>query len=167
MGKIDHPVSIDAAHHTHDFVSGELALDNWLKRRALKNQANDASRTFVALDDTSKVVGYYCLSAGSATINTAPNQLRRNMPDPIPVMVLGRLAVDKHWQHQGVGCGLLKDAVLRTVKLSQDAGIKALLVHALSDTAAHFYKRFGFTSSPLDPMTLMLSMKQARRLLQP
>ena len=85
------------------------------------------------------------------------------MPNPIPVMVLGRLAIDKNWQGQGIGASLLKDAVLRTVKVSHDAGIRTLLVHAISKSAKHFYKQYGFIESPLEAMTLMLSLKDIKK----
>ncbi len=87
------------------------------------------------------------------------------MPNPIPVMVLGRLAVDKAWQGHGIGKGLLKDAFLRTVRVSKDAGIRALLIHAISDSAKHFYKRYGFVESPIASMTLMLTMKDIEKYL--
>ncbi len=111
-----------------------------------------------------KVVGYYSLATGIVASQYASGKIRRNMPNPIPVMVLGRLAVDKAWQQHGIGKGLLKDAVLRTIRVSQDAGIRVLLVHALSESAKHFYKRFGFVESPVASMTLMLGISDAHLL---
>ncbi len=158
MGKLSSPEPVRADHHLADFDSGETTLDDWLKRRALDNDQCGASRTFVVHQENI-VIGYYSLATGSITSQQAPGKIKRNMPNPIPVMVLGRLAIDKRWQGQGIGPALLKDALLRTIKVSCDAGIKALLVHALSNMAKHFYKRYGFIESPFEPMTLMLSLK--------
>lgn len=158
MGEISSPAVLSEDHIINAFNSGETELDDWLKQRALKNQTNNASRTFVVHVEK-KVVGYYSLATGSATCNEAPGKVRRNMPNPIPVMVLGRLAVDKAWQQHGVGRGLLKDALLRTIQVSQNVAVKALLLHTISDTAKYFYKRFGFIESPVSPSTLMLPLK--------
>ena len=125
-----------------------------------KNEVIGASRTFVVCHD-GHVIGYYALATGSVEHRDAPKKIRRNMPDPIPVMVLGRLAVDQQWQHAGLGRGLLKDALLRSVSVSQHAGVKALLVHALSEDAKTFYENNGFLESPLDPMTLAISLRDA------
>jgi GNAT superfamily N-acetyltransferase len=125
------------------------------KKRALKNNLMNASKTFVVHKDNI-VLGYYALATGSVTIDKAPGKVRRNMPNPIPVMILGRLAVHLDFQTLGIGKGLLKDAVLRTIKVSNEVGVRALLTHAISDNAKCFYKRFGFIESPLDDMTLML-----------
>ena len=135
-------------------------LDEWLKRRALKNEVSGASRTFVICQDK-QVVGYYTLATGSIEHRNTPGKIRRNMPNPIPVMVLGRLAVDQRWQKAGLGRGLLKDALLRTLSVSKQAGIRALLVHTLSEETKHFYIHNGFIESPLDPMTLMITLQDA------
>jgi len=160
MGEISTPEPITTAHLTEPFSCGIPVLDEWLKRRALKNEVSGASRTFVVCHDR-RVIGYYALATGSIRHSDAPGNIRRNMPDPIPVMVLGRLAVDKQWQHAGLGRGLLKDAVLRSLSVSQHAGVRALLVHALSDEAKSFYVHNGFLKSTIDPMTLVLSLKDA------
>lgn len=158
MGKISQPEPIQSSHHLTAFESGVEVLDHWLKHRALKNNINGASRTFVVLKGE-RVIGYYALATGAVAMNEAPGKIKRNMPNPIPVMVLGRLAVDKEWQKHGVGKGMLKDAVLRTIRVSQDAGIRAILTHAISEPAKHFYKRYGFIESPIAPMTLLLTMQ--------
>jgi predicted N-acetyltransferase YhbS len=160
MGTITAPEPITTAHLIDSFACGIPALDEWLKRRALKNEVSGASRTFVVCHD-GQVVGYYALATGSVERGDAPKKLRRNMPDPIPVMVLGRLAVDRQWQRAGVGRGLLKNAVLRSLSVSQHAGVKALLVHTLSEDAKAFYVRNGFLESPVDPMTLVISLQDA------
>ena len=160
MGEVTAPEPITASHHTESFACGIPVLDEWLRRRALKNEVTGASRTFVICQDR-QVVGYYTLATGSVEHRDAPGKIRRNMPNPIPVMVLGRLAVDQEQQHAGLGRGLLKDAVLRTLTVSQHAGVKALLVHALSEDAKRFYTRSGFLESPFDPMTLMIALQDA------
>jgi predicted N-acetyltransferase YhbS len=160
MGEVTAPEPITASHHTESFACGIPVLDEWLRRRAHKNEVSGASRTFVICQDR-QVVGYYTLATGSVEHRDAPGKIRRNMPNPIPVMVLGRLAVDQEQQHAGLGRGLLKDAVLRTLTVSQHAGVKALLVHALSEDAKRFYTRSGFLESPFDPMTLMIALQDA------
>lgn len=160
MGEITAPEPITASHLTESFACGMPVLDEWLRRRAIKNEVSGASRTFVVCQDA-WVIGYYALATGSVQHRDAPGKIRRSMPDPIPVMVLGRLAVDQQWQHAGLGRGLLKDALLRSLSVSQHAGIRALLVHALSEDAKDFYAHNGFLESPLDPMTLIISMQDA------
>jgi GNAT superfamily N-acetyltransferase len=141
-----------------EFECGEPSLDEWLKRRAVANQSSGASRTFVVLDDGGRVRGYYALAAGAVSHESATSKVRRNMPDPVPVMVLGRLAVDRGAQGQQLGASLLQDAVKRAVTVSSNAGVRALLVHALHERAKQFYERYGFQSSPTHPLTLMLRL---------
>lgn len=160
MGEVTAPEPITATHLIESFSCGVPVLDDWLKRRALKNEVSGASRTFVICQDK-QVVGYYTLASGSIEHRNTPGKTRRNMPNPIPVMVIGRLAVDQRWQKAGLGRGLLKDALLRTLSVSKQAGIRALLVHTLSEDAKHFYTRSGFIESPLDPMTLMIALQDA------
>jgi predicted N-acetyltransferase YhbS len=131
------PEKLSSTHNLSDFNSGEPVLDNWLRRRALHNEASGASRTYVVcLRKT--VVGYYTLAVGVVAHAEVAGRVRRNMPDPLPVMVLGRLAVDKSFQRRGIGKGLLRDAVLRTVQAAEIAGIRAILVHAISEPAKRF-----------------------------
>ena len=160
MGEVTAPEPITASHHTASFTCGIPVLDEWLRRHALKNEVSGASRTFVICQDR-QVVGYYSLATGSVEHRDAPGKIRRNMPNPIPVMVLGRLAVDQQWQQTGLGRGLLKDALLRSMSVSKHAGVRALLVHALSEHAKKFYAHNGFVESPLDPMTLMIVLQDA------
>lgn len=161
MGKINAPELLTSNHQLSSFNSNETVLDDWLEKRALKNQLTGASRTFV-IHQNMRVIGYYCLATGSTICNEAPGKIKRNMPNPIPVMVLGRLAVDHTMHGQGLGKGLLKDALLRTITVSKEVGIRAMIVHALSDSARHFYKRFGFIESPIDEMTLFLSLNNLK-----
>jgi len=164
MTKISIPEPLLATHDIELFDCGEPVLNKWLKKRALKNENSGASRTFVVCHNDgahSHVVGYYVLATGSIMHKEAHSKVRRKLPQPIPVMVLGRLAIDKNNQSAGIGRGLLKDAILRTLAVSKQAGIKALLVHALSGTAHKFYKQCGFIESPLDSMVLMITLKDA------
>ena len=157
--KLHAPQPLTADHQLNTFNCGETSLDEWLKRRALLNQANGASRTFVVVDDNHVVMGYYALAAGAVHHQDATRSIRQNMPDPLPVMVLARLAVDLRTQGMQLGAGLLKDAVERSLAVAQNAGVRALLVHALHDRAKQFYLYFGFQASPVHPLTLMLRLK--------
>lgn len=160
---IDAPHKLSPAHDLSQFMCGELTLDDWLRRRALPNEASGSSRTYVVLVGR-RVVGYYALANGAITHAEAPGRIRRNMPDSVPVMVLGRLAVDQEFQGHGIGTGLLRDAVLRTVQAAEIAGIRAILVHALSETAKRFYEQYGFVASPVDPLSLMITVAEAKRI---
>jgi len=152
------PQPLRAEHQLSDFECGEPALDEWLKRRALSNQLSEASRTFVVVDDEQRVRGFYALAAGAVAHQMATSSVRRNMPDPVPVMVLGRLAVDRRAQGIQLGAALLQDAVNRAITVSQNTGVRALLVHALHEQAKAFYEHYGFQESPTHPMTLMLRL---------
>ena len=162
MAELSAPTPLLATHVTDEFDCGEPALNDWLRKRAIKNENSGASRTFVVCQDN-HVMGYYVLATGSVMHKQAPSKVRRNMPNPVPVMILGRLAVSKNMQSAGLGRGLLRDAILRTLGVSKQAGIKALLVHALSDAAHKFYIQCGFIESPLDPMILMITLKDAEQ----
>lgn len=164
MSALRAPVPLAAEHNLDAFSCGVPALDHWLKRRAWPNEAAGASRTFVACDELD-VRAYYSLAAGSVLREEAASQVRRNMPTPVPVVLLGRLAVDTSWQGRGIGGDLLRDAVMRVLGAAETIGIRALLVHALSESARTFYERHGFRPSPLDPMTLMITLGEARALL--
>jgi GNAT superfamily N-acetyltransferase len=144
------------------FECGEAVLDEWLKRRAMANQLNGASRTFVAADQDGCVCGYYAMAVGAVSHQMATSSVRRNMPDPVPVMVLARLAVDRRAQGIKLGASLLQDAVNRAVVVSQNVGVRALLVHALHDRAKVFYEHYGFQSSSLHSMTLMLRLNAGK-----
>jgi len=150
------PTPLTETHRLDGFRCTEPALESWLKQRARRNQQDGASRCYVACAGKD-VVGYYALAAGAASRNQAPGNIRRNMPDPIPVIVLGRLAVHADWARQGIGAGLLKDAVLRALRLSQEMGIRALLCHAINEDAKRFYLYHGFVESSIEPLTVMLN----------
>ncbi|GHU30005.1 N-acetyltransferase [Betaproteobacteria bacterium] len=149
---------LTATHVVEAFACGETSLDEWLKRRALLNHLAGASRTFVVADRDGRVYGYYALAAGAVSHQMATGKVRRNMPDPVPVMVLARLAVDQHAQGIKLGAALLRDAVNRAVGIAQNAGVRALLVHAINERAKQFYQYYGFQVSPQHPMTLMLCL---------
>lgn len=152
------PALLEESHDLDLFQSGNASLDEWLRRRARANQVSGTSRTYVVTEER-RVVGYYCLASGALDLADAPGSVRRNMPDPIPMAVLGRLAIDRDWQGKGLGSALLQDAVLRTSQAAAIMGIRGLLVHAISDEAKAFYEHYGFAASPNHPMTLVLSLK--------
>jgi GNAT superfamily N-acetyltransferase len=154
------PERLAADHDLASFDSGSPVLDDWLRRRALPNQESGASRTYV-IRAGQRVIGYYALAAGAIAPAEATGRTRRNMRDPVPVMVLGRLAVDARYQSRGLGRALLRDAILRTLQAADIAGIRAILVHAISEDAKRFYERCGFLPSPVDPMTLMITLRDA------
>ncbi len=161
------PCPISDKHNFDDFDSGVVSLNDWLKRRARRNEGSGASRTYVVCDKKNKVLGYYALASGSVMINEAPKKLRRNMPDPVPVMILGRLAIDLKHQKKGLGRGLLRDAVWRVLQAGEIGGIRAILIHAISDEAKNFYERSGFLQCPFNPMMLMLPIKPINKNLSP
>lgn len=149
-------------HQIAQFNSGVAQLDNWLRRRALANQTTGASRSFVVCEGN-RVVGYYALASGGVDVAAAPGRFRRNMPDPTPVVILGRLAVDRTRQGRGVGRALFRDGARRVVHAAETIGIRGLLVHAISDDAKAFYLALGFEPSPIAPMTLMVTLPDVRK----
>ena len=158
------PEHLTAEHDISAFDSGVPELDNWLGRRALHNEAAGASRTYV-VSTGGRVVGYYALATGAIARHEATGTVRRNMPEPIPVMALGRLAVDREHQGKGLGSGLLKDALLRTINAASIAGIRAVLLHAISDDAKRFYEKAGFSPSPVDPVTMLITLADVEKAL--
>lgn len=151
------PELLTAEHDLGGFDCGTPSLDDWLRRRATQNQTSGASRTFVVCDDE-RVAGYYALAASAVAPDAATGRFRRNMPDPVPVAVLGRLAVDKAYQGKGLGRALFRDAALRLLAAAGSIGIRGMLVHAISDDAKAFYLGLGLEVSPLEPMTLMATV---------
>ena len=147
------PEPLGDAHDLFEFSCGEKTLDDWLRSRALKNEVRGASRTYVVCEEK-KVVAYYTLAVGSVDHAFSPAFIKRNMPDPVPVMIIARLAVDQRYAGQHLGSLLLQDAFHRTIRAAHIAGIKALMVHALHHKAAEFYTRWGFRASVTDPLRL-------------
>ncbi|EFH7843372.1 GNAT family N-acetyltransferase [Escherichia coli] len=159
MGFVTQPEPLSSSHQLAEFVSGEAVLDEWLKHRGLKNQALGAARTFVICkQETKRVVGYYSLATGSVNHVEATGNIRRNMPDPIPVIILARLAVDLSFHGKGLGADLLHDAVLRCYRVAENIGVRAIMVHALTDTARRFYLHHGFKASQTQERTLFLRL---------
>ncbi len=156
------PQPLTSEHRCTDFSCGESVLDEWIKRRAMANQVSGASRTFVVADKEQRVYGYYAMAAGAVSHQFATGGVRRNMPDPVPVMVLARLAVDSQAQGIKLGGSLLQDAVNRAVNVAQNTGVRALLVHALHERAKLFYEYYGFQASTADPLVLMLRLSHAK-----
>lgn len=157
MGKLSSPKPITSEADFSEFCSGEELLDYWLKRRALKNEVSGASRTYIVCDDD-RVVAYYAIATGSLMQLEAPGKIKRNMPDPIPVIILGRLAIDENWQGKGLGSGLLKDVLQRSLQVAEQVGVRALVVQAMSESAREFYLHHGFLVSPIDDMKLMMPL---------
>ena len=164
MGEISGllPPELLADHHNiADFRSGEASLDDWLKRRARANQVSGASRTYVARAGN-RVIGFYALASGVVTVESAPGRFRRNMPNPIPVAVLARLAVDHAWHGRGLGRALFRDAARRVAHAADAIGIRGIVVHAISEEAKNFYLALGFDASPREPMMLMVTLSDIR-----
>lgn len=155
------PELLTEHHDLEPFTSGVESLDTWLKRRALKNQLSGASRTFVVCEGQ-RVVAYYALASSAVAVADTSGRFRRNMPDLIPVVVLGRLAVDRSYQGKGIGRALVRDAGYRVVQAADAIGIRGLVVHALSPEAKAFYEAVGLDPSPLDPLTLMITLADLR-----
>jgi GNAT superfamily N-acetyltransferase len=164
VSRLSPPEPLAAHHDFANFSSGEPSLDDWLRRRARANQISGASRTYVVCEDKI-VIGYYALASGVITVENAPGRFRRNMPNPIPVAVLARLAVDQHWQGQGLGRALFRDAAQRVAQAADAIGIRGIVVHAISEEAKKFYVTLGFDPSPREPMTLMVTLSDVREAL--
>jgi GNAT superfamily N-acetyltransferase len=159
------PDLLAEGHDIGDFASGEPTLDDWLRRRALANQVSGATRTYVVCDGK-HVIGYYALASGVVAVESATGRFRRNMPNPIPVAVLARLAVDRNWQGRGIGRALFRDAALRVAQAADAIGIRGVIVHAVSEEAKSFYLALGFEPSPREPMTLMVTLTDIRAALR-
>lgn len=164
------PVPLAADHELEAFESGEPQLDDWLRKRAGGNHAEGGSRVYVTSDSEGagkRVIGYYALASGSISPELVPGSFRRNMPNPVPAVILGRLAVDKSWQGKGVGRSLMQDAALRVLQAATTIGIRGMVVHALSDSARAFYLALGFKESPGQPLTLTITVKELQVALGP
>jgi predicted N-acetyltransferase YhbS len=164
ISELEPPEPLADHHDIEDSRSGEASLDDWLKRRARANQVSGASRTYV-LCDGKYVIGYYAVASGIVAVESAPGRFRRNMPSPIPVVVLARLAVHHAWHGQGLGRSLFRDAAQRVANAADAIGIRGIVVHAISEEAKKFYLALGFDSSPSEPMTLMVTLSDIRAVL--
>jgi GNAT superfamily N-acetyltransferase len=161
MRALSPPQPLADQHEIEDFSSGQVSLDEWLRRRARADQISGASRTYVVCEGN-RVVAYYALASGAISVESAPGRFRRNMPDPIPVAVLARLAVDRNWQGQGIGRALFRDAARRVAQAADAIGIRGIVVHAISEDARSFYLALGFDPSPGDRMTLLVTLSDIR-----
>lgn len=156
------PDSLEARHRLESFDCGKPALNEWLLRHARQAQGSGSAKTFVVADDD-RVVGYFSLTVGQVDTLEAPERIRKGMGQyPIPVVILARLAVSIQDQGKGIGFGMLRDAIRRTLLIAEQAGIRAMLTHPLDEEASSFYTRFGFIASPLSEQQLLLLLKDAR-----
>ncbi len=154
---------LDRSHAVDAFDCGEPALTRFLTRFSLPSQLSNAAATYVGLADD-QVIGFYSLVVGEVQYEGAPERLIKGLAHhPVPLMLLARLAVDQSWQGRGIGAGLLKDAMLRTLQAADIAGIRALAVHAKDEGARAFYQHFDFIDSSSDPLHLFLLIKDLRR----
>lgn len=160
---LQRPRPIESHDNTAGFDSGEPALDRYLTDRAFANHVSGVARCYVCVEDkTDRLVGYYTLSAVAVEHTHLPGRARRNAPNPVPAVLLGRLAVDRQIQGSGLGRLLVRDAVLSTLAAAERIGVRVLIVHALHDAAATFYATLGFKPSPTDPLHLYLLLHDAR-----
>ena len=161
-------VELKKSHKRTAFDCGEPSLNDFLARFALQNQRNDNSRSFAAVNQDGDIFGYYSLTVGQVSHEDAPAEVSARQPAyPIPVAVLARLAVDQSKQGKGIGNLLMNDAMRRCLVISQQAGVRAVLVEAINDTAIEFYTRFGFQQSPINRSRLFLTLKSIRQALAP
>lgn len=158
---------LSSKHSTSAFACGaHESLNHWLRQYALQNQSNDSARTYV-IHRNERVVGYYSISAGSVEREAASTRAAHGLAKhPVPVALIGRLAVDKGEQGHGLGRALLKNALLRIERAADTLGIRAVLVHAIDEEARTFYERFGFERCRDDDMHLMLLLKDLRKSLR-
>ena len=158
MSRYHSPALLSTNHDTGDFDCGDETLNHWLKHLAVRNQREGSSRTWVVTDGA-RVVAYYASSAAVLTRAEATGRTARNQPDPLPAMLLGRLAVDREYQGRGLAAAPLNHFLLKVLEVAEHTGVRIALVHAANDTAAGFYRRYGFEPSPVDDLTLMLLVR--------
>lgn len=163
--RLSPPEPLDESHDVDAFDCGEPVLDDWLRRRARANQASGASRTYVVCEGK-RVVAYYALASGAIAQAGVPGRFRRNMPDPVPVAVLARLAVDRNRQGRGLGRALFRDAVRRVANAAEAIGIRGIVVHAISEEARKFYIALGFDPCPIEAMILVVTLRDLRATLE-
>jgi predicted N-acetyltransferase YhbS len=159
------PALLTEAHDLSAFDSGEAALDDWLRQRAMDNLQMGASRTYVVYPlDSQKVVGFFALSMGQILAQDVTGSMRRNMPKNIPAVILGRLAVDLMWQGKGVARALLADVIRRSFLAASEVSARLVIVHAISAQAEAFYRHHGFTRLPVETPTLALDLVKFKAL---
>ena len=163
---ISKPEVLHDKHLLEQFDCGNPSLNEWLLRHGRQAQSSGSAKNFVISDDNI-VIGYFSLTVGQVETYEAPERIRRGMGQyPIPVVILARLAVSINHQGLGIGVGMLQDAIRRTLMISEQVGIRALLTHPIDDRASKFYERFGFVSSPVREKQLVLLLKDARKLMR-
>ena len=164
------PRPLAADDQLDGFDCGKSSLNEWLARHARQANAGGSARTFAVIDDLGgrhQVVGYYSLTVGQVDTLVVPERFRKGMGQyPIPVVLLARFAVDRRHQGQGIGPGLLRDAIARALTISEQAGVRAMMTHPLDADATSFYLKFGFVPSPAGEGMLLLLLKDAQRLLR-
>lgn len=153
------PVHLDQSHTVEGFDCGDEVLNRWLATRALSNQHGGSSRTWVVTDEVGQVVAFYASSTATVLHRDASGRYRRNQPDPLPALLLGRLAVDRKHAGEGLGKALVKHFLLKAIEVAHLVGVRVLLVHAASPEAVHYYGQFGFEPSPVDDLTMMMLVK--------
>ncbi len=157
------PTLLTGEHILEGFDCSESALNDWLTRRALGNQAAGTSRTWVVIDKpTRMVVAYYASSTASVMRAAAPRRIARNQPTDLPAILLGRMAVDSRHQGKGLGGAMLKHFMAKAIEVSEKVGVRLVLVHAKDEQAKDFYRQHGFIESPIDPLTLMMPLPSNR-----
>ena len=159
------PEPLGPGHDTQTFDCGDPGLNDWLRKRAKKAENAGSARTYVVCTSDNLVIGYCSLAAGAINHADVPGRVKRNMPDPVPVILLGRLAVDNNFKGQGIGSGLLKDALQRAVTAAETIGARAVLVHALNEIARTFYHKHGLYESPTNELTLMVTISEIEHIL--
>jgi GNAT superfamily N-acetyltransferase len=163
-GALRKPILLTEAHDTALFQSGEPVLDSWLRERAMQNQRNAASRTYVVCPvGSDRIVGYFAVSMGQILNTDVTGAMRRNMPTQIPAVILGRLAIDRAWQGRGIGAALLSEVVRRALVASLEVSARLVIVHAISSTAEAFYRHHGFTRLPVSAPVLALDLLKLRK----
>lgn len=159
------PEPLNKDHNVADFNSNYPELDEWLKKYAFQAKMSGSAQTFIVTDNNI-VVGFYSLTVGQIDVDEASERIKKGMgKHPIPVAILARLAVYHTYQGKGIGKAMLKDAILKTLHIVEQVGVRALLVHAIDEKAENFYKRFGFEPSPIRENQLLLLLKDAKKVL--
>ena len=162
MGSVNGPEPLGERHDISRFSSGVSGLDAWLRSKARLNEAKGGARTYVVCDGD-RVIGFYCLAASAVEKRRLSSRVARNMPEPVPVILLGQLAVDARYRGRGLGSDLLVDAAGRSLAAADVIGARAIVAHALDERAKGFYRRFGFRPfSERELLMLVLRISELR-----
>lgn len=145
------PQTLTSAHQTQNFDCGKAPLNDFLQKYALINAQSGNSRTFVVADSNQNIIGYYSLAATSIEHEATPLRVQQGQPRyPIPAILMARFALDKSQQGKGLGRALFRDALLRSLNITDELGARAFVVDAKDDDAFHFYQKFGMMAAPLE-----------------